>query len=758
MNDTPDTDDPAAAALAYARDGHPVLPLKPDGSKEPNTRHGKDDADTDRDDIQRWWAEHPDDHIGLRPAQDECVIDVEGPEGDSHVVNGLPTYAELVEKLGSLVGFPVAETPSGGLHIWGSHDLAPDEIAGHPAPGIDVKTHSGYAVAPPAPKRRWREPLKGKPPRLSDAWQQWMRKVAKSTPKASGQVFEPTDRDAYVDTAVAGELDELRTTTKGGGRHGGRIMALFAKAARLDELGVRRDWARDELMGASDRNGVLAEKGEAKCARQIDNAFAKVGGNGSYIPRPPRLKTQGHTMTAGEISKYETRTAVSDSKSPAEIHRGQARFAYLLAADEDGRLLHVYRIGWHYWDGKRWRPDDKGKARRAVLALNRKQWRAAFGDTGVQADCRKVDTATGINGVLEIASALEPFAAVVDNLDADPYLLNVANGTVDLHTLELKPHNSTDKITKVCNGAYDPDAATPVWDAFLARVLPDEDVCGFVQRLAGLSLLGEVREHVLPIFMGTGRNGKGTLYLALFEALGDYAGTADPELFMHRENAHPTGEMDLLGKRLVVVSESDSGRRLAEATMKRLTGGDRIKARLMRKDFVEFTPSHLAVLVTNHLPKVSGDDPAVWARILVVPFDVVIPEQERDTELGAKLRLEADGILTWCVAGLRDYLDHGLAAPKSVRVATDTYQQRQDAVGRFIADCCYTTAAVQATTSQLHVGWQLWAVAEGCEPLGRGHFGDALDRHGYPAAKAAHGNRWRKGICLKTVDDDGESR
>lgn len=391
-----------------------------------------------------------------------------------------------------------------------------------------------------------------------------------------------------------------------------------------------------------------------------------------------------------------------------------------------------------------------------MLALNRKQWRKAFGDKGLQADCRKVDTAAGINGVLEIASALEPFAYTVTDLDADPYLLNIANGTLDLHTMERRPFTPTDRMTKVCNGAYSPEAAIPVWNAFLAKVLPDAEVRAFVQRLAGLALLGEVREHVLPIFTGKGRNGKSTLCEALLYTLGDYAATADPNLFMHRDGAHPTGEMDLLGKRLIVVSENDEGRHLAEATMKRLTGGDRIKARHMRKDFVEFTPSHTPVMVTNHLPRVSGDDAAVWARILVVPFDVVIPEAERDTELGTKLRLEADGILTWAVHGLRDYLGGGLDAPQSVRVATDAYQARSDAVGRFITEACHTTPAVQSTTTQLYEGWQRWAAMEGVEAMSMPAFGNSLDAKGYPPGKPVNGKRWRKGISFQGLPDDGK--
>ena len=124
--------------------------------------------------------------------------------------------------------------------------------------------------------------------------------------------------------------------------------------------------------------------------------------------------------------------------------------------------------------------------------------------------------------------------------------------------------------------------------------------------------------------------------------------------------------MALLGRRFVVVSETDEGKRLAEATMKRLTGGDPITARWMHQNFVTFTPSHLPILVTNHLPKVSGDDPAIWRRLRVVPWAVVIADDDQEKTLDGKLQLEADGILSWSVKGLRDYLAGGLAEPDSV--------------------------------------------------------------------------------------------
>lgn len=344
---------------------------------------------------------------------------------------------------------------------------------------------------------------------------------------------------------------------------------------------------------------------------------------GTDYPDAPWIDRDGHVL-------------IDDGGKPTQVHRGQARIAYRLAERYQDKLLHVAGIGWHSWDGRRWAADDRGEAKRAVLAELRQALSDSLNDKELRADVRKCESASGVAGVLDLAAALVPFAATVADLDSDPHLLNVANGTLDLHTLKLRPHAPADRITKICRGAYQSDTESPLWQAFLTRVLPDEGVRGFVQRLAGVGLLGTVREHVLAILIGVGANGKSVFDKAIRYALGDYACTAEPDLFMHRENAHPTGEMDLRGVRWVAVSESEKDRRLAESTIKRLTGGDTIRARKMRQDFVEFTPSHTPLLITNHLPRVPGDDTAIWRRIRVVPFEVVIPADEQDRELDAR--------------------------------------------------------------------------------------------------------------------------
>lgn len=442
--------------------------------------------------------------------------------------------------------------------------------------------------------------------------------------------------------------------------------------------------------------------------------------------------------------------------SEPKPHSGQLRIAYRLENSQRDKLLHVYGLGWHYWDGKRWAGDDLGMAHRAVREELRFALAESFSDHDLRRDVQKCESANGIDGVLRIAATMPQFAVTVRDLDADPYLLNVANGTLDLRTFELLPHRPSDRITRVARGAYDPEALASSWPAFLARVLPDAPVREYLQRVAGVALLGKVVEHVLPILTGTGANGKGTFYKALCWALGDYASTVEPDLLMHRQGAHPTGEMDLFGRRLVVVSESERDRRLAEATMKRLTGGDTIRARRMRQDFVEFEPSHTPVLITNHLPKVSGDDRAIWRRLRVVPFNVEIPQAERDAHLDERLQAEADAVLAWAVAGWMQYAAHGLDEPAAVLVATDEYQRSSDAVGRFVdEECVTTTPALKATTAQLHEAWERWRTADGAEPMSLKAFGMALTDKGYPASAPVNGKKWRQGIALKVAEEGG---
>lgn len=440
----------------------------------------------------------------------------------------------------------------------------------------------------------------------------------------------------------------------------------------------------------------------------------------------------------------------------APQHRGQARFAYVLADSYADKLMHVHGIGWHYWDGHRWTADDRGRATRAVLEVLRAEWNRAYGDKEAARAVSACESAAGIRGVLDIASALEPFAATVADLDADPFLVNCANGTLDLRTMQVHSHDPRDRITKMTSAAYDPRARSAEWQAFLERVLPDPEVRAYLARFVGVSLLGAVREQVFTIARGVGANGKGVFYNTVLAALGDYGHTAESDLFMTTKanaNAASPAVMALRGRRFVVCSETERDHRLAAALMKNLTGGDPINARALHRDPVTFEPSHTVLMVTNFLPKVAGDDPAVWRRMRVVPFDVEIPEGERDPDLAARLRLAADAVLTWAVDGYRDYQVRGLDAPEAVLAATADYRQRSDAVARFLDEACLIGPHFRVGIGELFEAWSSWCSDDGAEPLGKKQFGEEMDKRGFKQAKSGS-QRFRQGVGLATSEDD----
>lgn len=307
----------------------------------------------------------------------------------------------------------------------------------------------------------------------------------------------------------------------------------------------------------------------------------------------------------------------------------------------------------------------------------------------------------------------------MDELDRDPWLLNVKNGTLDLRTGELREHRREDLITKLAPVEYDPDADSPTWEAFLETVVPNEDTRRFLQRAVGYSLTGVVGEKVLPCLLGRGDTGKTTFIEAVMDLLGDdYAAPAAPDLLLSkRGSSHPTELADLLGKHFVPTVEVEEGRRLAESLVKQLTGGDRIKARYMREDFFEFRPTHKVWLAANHAPIIRGGDDAIWNRVKKVSFDVVIPKERQDRRLREKLRAEASGILAWAVRGCLEWQRDGLGEPGEVAAATAEYREDMDTFAEFLAEKCVLEAEEWISAARLRRAYADWCRDTGERPL-----------------------------------------
>jgi putative DNA primase/helicase len=438
------------------------------------------------------------------------------------------------------------------------------------------------------------------------------------------------------------------------------------------------------------------------------------------------------------------------------------------------RLVHIYgdRLRyvpawrrWLVWDGHRWAHDSTGQAARWAKVIARRLTLDAMAipDTAERRSAlhaaRRGESSAGVAGALTLASTEPGIAVTPDELDADPFLLNCANGTFDLRTLSFRPADPADLLTKITGAAYHPDATGQAFAQFLERVQPDPRMRAYLARLFGHALEGRVSEHLLPICWGDGANGKGTFINAVLAALGDYADAADPELLTARTfDAHPTGNADLFGLRLAVLHEGDAGRRLAEGTVKRLTGGDRIKARRMREDFWHFDPSHLFVMLTNHKPIITGTDEGIWRRTRLLPWPEVIPEEERDEHLGDRLALEKDAVLGWLVAGYRDWRQLGrLAEPDQVTQATAKYRADSDAIGRFIDGRCLLAAGYRTRSAELYGEWCKWCATEGEEPGTNKAFTTALQNRGHDIGKTNVGMVW-KGIGLAADDEHGDEK
>jgi putative DNA primase/helicase len=376
----------------------------------------------------------------------------------------------------------------------------------------------------------------------------------------------------------------------------------------------------------------------------------------------------------------------------------------------------------------------------------------------------KSEDARRLNAMLELARSEPGIPVCPADLDRDPWLFNCPNGTLELRTGTLREHRRGDLITKLCPTPYEPDAPCPTWQRFLAEIFaaergPDRELIGYVQRLFGYALTGDVSEHLLAVFHGSGANGKGVLVNTILDVVGeDYAMAAMPSLLLtHRGERHPTEIASLFGKRLLVCQETGAGRRLNEPLVKWLTGGDKLQARRMREDFWEFAPTHKAILVTNHRPEVQGSDDGIWRRLQLVPFNVHFwdpakgekgpPHLQVNKRLGELLKAEAEGILAWCVRGTLEWFHDGMQAPPSVLLATQTYRAEEDVVGTFIAERCLVGADHECRADELYRAFRAWQEEMGeTQILKQKKFGDAMTAHEFK--RRSSNGTWYIGICL----------
>jgi len=300
--------------------------------------------------------------------------------------------------------------------------------------------------------------------------------------------------------------------------------------------------------------------------------------------------------------------------------------------------------------------------------------------------------------------------ATVDDLDRDPWLLNVENGTVNLRTGELLPHRQEDMITKIANVEYDKDADCPKWKQFIREIMGCKaELVTFLQTAAGWATSGDISEQSMFILYGTGANGKSTFLNVITRILGDYATTTYAETFMKRSNDSLTNDIARLrGTRFVTTTETEQGKRLSEHLIKQATGNDQLTARFLYGEHFNFLPTFKIFMASNHKPVIKGTDHGIWRRIKLIPFTTLITEEKMDRNLEQKLMEEKSGILNWLIEGVLRWQKEGLNTPSIVLNATDEYRGEMDVIGNFINERCVQQAGVMIRARELFKVYQDW--------------------------------------------------
>lgn len=497
-----------------------------------------------------------------------------------------------------------------------------------------------------------------------------------------------------------------------------------------------RDAARIDLLFR--RSGLFREKWDRVGVRTIEWAIGLTT-KGYKLPSEPHLHL----------------TDLTNAERFVERHGDDVRYC-------------VSWRSWLVWDGRRWRKDDT----QAAQLLAQETVKAMYTEAAAETDTerrkllsRHAVRSEAANKVAAMLASAEPMLPMrPTDFDTDPWVLNVLNGTMDLRTGELRPHRREDLITKLAPVEYDASARRELWEQFVrVSTKGDDELSAYLQRCAGYTLTGRATEFSVFFVHGPSWSGKSKFLGALRDVLGvDYAvQTAFKTFLATRQGGGASNDIaDMKGARMVLAIEANKGERFNEAMLKQMTGGDDMRARQLYQNNEQFKPQMKIWLASNHKPRVSDDDGAMWNRMNIVEFTHVMPENDRDLNLGDKLALPANrsGVLAWAMRGCLAWQRDGLKPPPIVRDATRRYREEMDPLGDFFDAHCVFGADAWVNWFDLRGAYISWAQRNDVRhPLPEEAFRRRLRDHGCEP-KVRRNQRGWLGVQLarEEVDADAE--
>lgn len=396
---------------------------------------------------------------------------------------------------------------------------------------------------------------------------------------------------------------------------------------------------------------------------------------------------------------------------------------------------------WYLWNGKVWAISEKGE----IIEICKKVVKFIKDEANPLEQYEKEKLLkfynkclkySAYNNIAEISKSHKKISAVMTDFDTNPALFNLQNGIFFLDSFEFKPHDQYYMITKIAEYSYLPDAKCPLWEEFLNEIFcNNQDLILFVQKLVGYSLTGFADLQKVMFCYGSGANGKSVFFGVLGLLLGDYFQKSPLELVMlNSSNNSATPDVArLAGVRLTVLQEVPEGKRVNESRLKDLSGGDKITARHLFKEYFDFTPQCKIWLYGNHKPRISGTDEGIWRRIIMLPFLYTVPSEKRRpmSEMMNEFKAEISGIFNWAIIGLKHYLMEGLNEPLIVLEAMQGYRSEMDMLGYFLTECTIIQDNLKVKQMSLYENFSSWCEQLGEKPMSARSFSQKMKERGF---------------------------
>jgi putative DNA primase/helicase len=730
--------------------------------------------------------------------------EVNTPRGGRHLyfqyVEGIGNRTALLGKgshidirgEGGYVFLPPSKRADGKPYAWGaSQPVLKDELpAKAPEPLRDCALRLGK-WAPPAPPPGAPRPTKSLL-RLSEVSDAGKRAV-----------------EAYAAAALARESHEVEQAGRGE-----RNNRLNIAAVRLGEFiaagALAEDEVRRKLEAAAQANGLSQDDGVRTVQKTIDSGLRKgiTAGKRDLFGKLAEVAGEAEERAAAAVGRLAKQLPpdLHDERLPPKARRARglppaapADLALRPMTDLGNaeRLKERFRdrlrwcpaMGWLAWDDRRWNRNNGGERARAAAQETARAIQEEAGwlrgrpeDIWIEEKKKRLSTllaAWGRNseGHMRLCAMLEeakPFLVVdADELDTDPFKINVLNGTlwaIDDSAgpyIELRPHDPRDLITKLAPVVYDPDAPCPQYDAFLEKVQPSAHMRRFLHQWGGMSLTGDTSEQVMTFHHGMGKNGKSTLFNAWGYVAGDYGRTIPIETFLESGKARTAGAPSpdlamLAGVRFLRTSEPERGSRLGEAIVKLAIGSEPMSVRHLNREYFMLQPAFKLTMSGNHKPIIGGTDEGIWRRVRLVPWEVEIPQAERVLDFDKhRLKPEMSGILNRLLAGLLDWLEHRLVVPDEVFNATAEYRRESDVLGRALGECTEPDPLGRVQVAEWHRVFCAWARANGEREWKTNGLSRAMHAKGYKTVKS-NGRYWAgfRLTCSVSdfIDEKGQPR